>query len=145
MDKIVDQSFGINRQARAVMQYLDREPNFAEYREGQYRVNFVTRPWWNCRESGFVLSMQQSHYSGPWLHIAVYEHRNSDNICALRWETEREYMNHPLEDKNIWDNAYGGADKTKYDVAYSVGEGEVSQMADWVYSQFEEYYKPNKE
>ena len=144
MNSIIDFNFGVKNQARAVMHMLDREPDFADYDDGFYRVRIETRPWYNGRECGFVVSMGQHGYSGPYINIAVFEHRNSDNICALRWETDSSYYNHPLEDKNIFDVAYGGENKTKYDTAFSVPYGECGKIADWVYNQLKNFYKTEK-
>ena len=140
-NQLIDFTFGINNQALAVMHMLDRAPDFADYKDGFYQTYIKTVPWYNGRESGFVVSMKEHYYDGKCLHIAVFEHRNSDGLCALRWYTDSFYFNHPLEDKNIFDVAYGGENKTKYDLAFTVNYGECGKMADWVYSQLEEHYK----
>jgi hypothetical protein len=41
--------------------------------------------WENCREQGYVVSLRTKDYSKQ-LNIAWFEHRNSDNICAIEWE-----------------------------------------------------------
>lgn len=141
---IVDFNYGVKNQARSVMQMLDREPDFADYENGYYMVRITTRPWYNGRECGFVVSMKRDNaQKAKCLHIAVFEHRNSDNICALKWVTDSDYWNHPLEDPNIFDKAYQGKDK--YDVAYTVPYGESGKMAQWVYEQMELHYGPKKE
>lgn len=138
---IADFTFGVNNQAIAVLHMLDREPDFADYNDGFYQVTIRTRPWYNGRESGFVLSMHKDYKTT--LHIAVFEHRNSDNICALEWTTEHPYCNHPLEDANIFDKAYGGRDK--YGVDHSVSYGEAGKMANWVYGRMAQFYGPKNE
>lgn len=144
MNKIIDFQFGIKNQAWAVMHMLDREPDFADYENGNYNVYIKTLPWYNGREAGFVVSMKENGYTGKCVHIAVFEHRNSDEICALRWETDNFYFNHPLEDKNIFDIAYGGKNKTKYDLSKTVGYGKCGEMAEWVYEQLASFYKSKK-
>lgn len=147
MNTIADFTFGINHQALAVLHMLNREPDFADYRDGFYKVQFHTRPWYNGRERGVVISMSK-RYGGkddPVLHIAFFEHRNSDEICALKWQTERHYWNHPVEDPEIFNVAYGGKDKNKFDVAYSVHYGETGKMAQWIYEQFAAFYGPKEE
>lgn len=144
-DHIIDFTFGVGRQARSVMAYLDHEPHFATY-DSFYYVRIETRPWYNGREGGFVLSMQRmakekGEPKYKWLHIAVFEHRNSDNICALKWITDNGYWNHPLEDQNIFETAYGkGA--SKYDLAHQVGYGEAGKMAKWVFDEMATFYGP---
>ena len=119
------------------MCYLSQiEPEFADYENGYYKINLETKPWYNGRERGFVVSMSRKF--GRNIHIAVFEHRNSDDICALKWETEKPYWNHPLEDPNIFEKAYSG--KTKWDVAFTVKSGEIGKMADWVYKELKNFY-----
>ena len=140
-NNLVDISFGVDNQAMAVLHMLDRSPDFADYENGFYDVHITTKPWYNGRESGFVISMKDHGFDGKCIHIAVFEHRNSDNICALRWINDSYYFNHPLEDPNIFEVAYGGKNKTKYDVAFSVQCGECGKMSDWVYEQLTDFYK----
>jgi len=142
---IADPTFNIKAQVLAVMQLLaQRGPAFANYNKkyGDYRVYFETKPWYNGRERGLVITMGPRLIGGPYLHIAVFEHRNSDQLCTLRWETEHNYWNHPLEDPEIFEKAYHG--KTKYDTAASFGCGEIGKCADWVYGEFEDFYLENK-
>jgi hypothetical protein len=138
---MIDRKFNINQQALAVLEYLDREPNFLPYVNGRYSgASFYTKPWYNGRERGVVISMSMDN-GGKTINVAFFEHRNSDSICALRWETKQHYWNHPLEDVNIFGKAYGGGDK--WDVAHKVSYGEVSKMADWVYDEIEKFYNAN--
>jgi hypothetical protein len=144
VESIVDFSFGIDKQALAVLHMLDREPDFADYENGFYQVRTETRPWYNGRERGFVLSMSPDLIGvAPTVHIAVFEHRNHDGICALRWETAQMYFNHPLEDPEIFEKAYGPG-KGKWDVAFSVNYGEAGKMATWVYEQMAAFYKEKR-
>jgi len=146
MDAIVDTSFGLNSQVLAVAYYMSKmEPNFAEYKDGVYKIRLETKPWYNGRETGFVVSMCAKFFGNKFLHIACFEHRNSDNICLLKWETETAYWNHPLENPELFDLAYGGKDKTKYDVAASFGYGEVGDVANWIYNEMKEFYEETKE
>jgi len=139
---IVDTTFGVGNQALAVLHMLDREPAFADYSEPQhlYQVSFSTRPWYNGRERGICISMTNSYAkNNKYFHIAIFEHRNDYSICALTWETDKPYWNHPLEDKNLFEIAYKGKGKGCFD--FSVREGEIGKMADWVYEQLSHYYK----
>ena len=138
---LVDFTFGIKREALSVLHLLDREPDFADYDNGFYQIECETKPWYNGRERGFVLSSRHPRGCRV-LHIAVFEHRNSDALCALKWITDNNYWNHPLEDQNIFDKAYHGANK--WDVAHSVGWGESGKMANWVYREMKEFYLEEK-
>ena len=90
MNNIVDMTLGIKPQARAVMAYLsDMSPDFAEYENGHYNVSLETKPWYNGRERGFVVSMAPGmDYARPAINIAVFEHRTGDQICVLEWESD---------------------------------------------------------
>ena len=76
---LTDGRAGMNVQAFVLMQAMAHEtmdlpPSF-----------FIsTRPYSNCREMGFVIQLHRPK-ADP-LNLAFFEHRNSDNLCALRWE-----------------------------------------------------------
>ena len=142
MDEIADSTFGIDNQAMAILHFMqDTEPNFANYKNGFYTdVNFQTLPWYNGRERGIVISMSVSYQKH--IHIAFFEHRNSDSIHCLKWETDKPYCNHPLEDPNIFEVAYSG--NSKWDTSKSFLEGEIGKCADWIYGEFEDFYLAQK-
>lgn len=139
-DKMVDLTYGVNYQVLAIAQVLaNRAPDFAEYSEWHYQVMFNTYRWYNCREQGICLSMSPNPFSKPVLNIAIFEHRNSDEICCLKWETDHLYMNSPLEDKDIYQKAYHGGDK--FDVAASFKYLEIGKCVDWIYNEFDLFYQ----
>jgi hypothetical protein len=117
---------GANYQARAVLMYLqgishdleDPSPNVAR--------------WENCREQGYIVSIRTKNHNKQ-LNIIFFEHRNSDSICAVKWEqlstnsigiTNAEFI-------NIY--------KDKYDVSFSVSYGEIKEMAYWIHQQLEDF------
>jgi hypothetical protein len=137
---IADTTFGINSQALAVLALLaQQEPDFAEYDGANgYDVDFATKPWYNGRERGIMLSMTRPLITDKVLHIAVFEHRISDDICCLNWHTNSLYKNSP-DAENAIETAYG-KDKTKWDVAASFQTGEIGKCAQWVYDRMEHFY-----
>lgn len=138
-DRIGDVSLNINHQAWAVLHYLaGREPDFAEYKDGYYAIWLETAPWYNGRERGFVISMAKS-IGGKAIHIAFFEHRNSDSICALRCVTSDFGMNPPTLQSH--GEAFYPTDNKFDDIAFSVGPGEIGKMADWIYDQLKEHYQ----
>lgn len=140
--KIADKNFGINEQGLCVLQYLSNiSPDFAERSNGLSLVEFYTYPWYNGRERGIVISMSSNFLSGKVLNIAIYEHRNSDELCCLKWETDTIYWNHPLEDVNIFDKAYKG--KGKFDTDATFPYMSIKECGDWVYTTFKEFYLEN--
>ena len=141
-DKIIDTNFGIGNQPLAIINYMkDFTPEFANYKNGFFTdVSFTTLPWYNGREKGIVISM--SIYYEKNIHIAFFEHRNSDAIHCLKWETNRPYYNHPLEDPKIFDIAY--SNDSKWDTAKSFPVGEIGNCADWICDKFKNFYTSQK-
>jgi len=140
-DTIGDRTLGINDQARALLEYLgDMEPSFADYiKGGWYDVRLQTRPWYNGREHGFVVSMQCGLAGyGPAIHIAAFEHRNSDQICTLVWETSSFYWDGPVADDETLALAYHGGDKSA--VAQSFEYGNIGAAVTWIYDTLAEFY-----
>ena len=77
---LADGTAGMNMQAAALLTAMS-----------QYEISLpeqfylTTSPYCNCREMGFVLSIH-SWQSKPQTNIAFFEHRNSDQLCAIKWE-----------------------------------------------------------
>ena len=137
INNITDPAFGINNQALAVLHLLaDREPDFAEYGDGGYNVLLNTRPWYNGRERGILISMDSIGEMSKILHIAIFEHRNSDDICCLKWETDTMYLNYP--DDNAIDRAYKGQNKHYADASFKYGE--IGECANYIYDTLADYY-----
>jgi len=138
MQGITDPTFELNHQALAVLHYLAGiEPNFAEYKDGRYDFDAETKPWYNGRERGFILSTEPSWAKEPCLNIAVFEHRNSDQICTLKWETQRPYRNYP--DEKALKLAYPS--DGKWDVAATFDCGKIGECAEWIYNELKNFYK----
>lgn len=127
---------GANNQARAVLSMLQGF-NIEESWDDQfhrYKAEPMVSRWQNCREQGYVLSLVAP--AGT-LQIAWFEHRNSDDICAIKWE-QSSFPNSPT----IETADFGGACyKDKYDVSHSVGYGEIVKMADWIGEQLTAYWQ----
>ena len=105
----------------------------------RYEATPTIARWENCREQGYIVSMRSLDYSRQ-LHIAFFEHRNSDSICAVKWEQTS--LNTLTIDTAIFgDEVY----KDKYDVSKSVTWGQVKEMADWIIAQFEHFWRVSQE
>lgn len=88
---IGDLSFGLSKQALAVLQVLaNSEPTFASYNEKAraYDCWISTFPLYNGRECGFCLQMRRLPLQSaePALHIFIAECRNSDSLFVWHWE-----------------------------------------------------------
>lgn len=80
--------------------------------------------WENCREQGYVVYLRNK--AGKQLNIAFFEHRNSDNICAIRWEQGS------INSLSIDTAKFGDVYKDKYDVSKSVEWKEAHLLAKWI-------------
>jgi hypothetical protein len=146
MNGITDTTFGLNHQALSVLHLLSKiTPHFAFYNKDmhEYEVRFETKPWYNGRECGFMLSMGNGilgHRGKEIIHIAVFEHRNSDSICCLKWTNDSFYWNSYNGD---FSDAYQG--KNKWNVAFSANYGEIGKVAEWIMNTLEVFYSSNWE
>ena len=121
---------GANYQARTVLMIVQKfninnEP-------GEQNPMNLAEPkiarWENCREQGYVISLRSLNRKKQ-LNIAFFEHRNSDNICAVKWEQVT--TNAPTIDTAKFGDVY----KDKYDTSFDVGCHEFVKMADWITEQ----------
>lgn len=74
---IADPTLGLDSQARAVLAALSG----LEAPEG---IRTETAAWYNGRETGIVITATVGFGAGG-LHIAIFEHRNSDDIVVSHW------------------------------------------------------------
>lgn len=141
--EIVDLTFGINDQARAVLHMLsDRSPDFAEYENGFYKVWTQTRPWYNGREKGFVVSMQNmsKNSCSKAINIAVFEYRSADNLCVLSW-TDQFMYSPEIDFQGTLDKAYK-SESSEPDASFD--HGEIGKCADWIYEKLADHYRLTK-
>jgi hypothetical protein len=138
MNAIADLTLGMGSQARAVLQMLsDREPDFAEYAVGgRYRVHMETRPWYNGRERGFVLSMNDPSNQSDAIHIVIFEHRSGDHLVALSWTTEHIPSNGVVADDETLEMAYANYPEPDAEFPH----GRIGECADWIYERLESHY-----
>jgi hypothetical protein len=127
---------GADYQAKAVLAYLQIEPELdASYNKERhvYESDIQVGRWENCREQGYVLSLR---VEGSQLNIAFFEHRNSDSICAIRWEQCT--INTPtIETIQHAEGVY----ESKRDISFEVSWEEFRKMADWIKKELNNYYK----
>jgi len=121
--KVADINLGMTEQPIEILKILSNSEIDCDY-----SYDIKTRSWYNGRERGFVISAGKFLSTNP-IHIAVYEHRNSDNIGVLKWD-HHSYHNSPLEDKEIFDNAFPNKNSSKPFINFS--SGEYQKCADWI-------------
>ena len=123
--------------ARAVLAYLQHSDGIEESWDDKYK-EYKAKPkiarWGNCREQGYIISMRSADYNQQ-INITFFEHRNTDNICAVIW---KQRSINPL----TIDNAkFGNIYKTKYDTSFEVGYYEAFKMAEWITKQLINFWK----
>jgi len=126
---------GACHQARAVLAVLSSMYIEGSYQDGQYQAQPDVARWENCREQGYVISLKSEDYDQQ-LNIAFFEHRNSDEICAIKWEQRT--LNSPTIDTAVFNNQ---CYKDKYDVSYHVDHHEFSEIANWIQNKLEKFWR----
>lgn len=126
---------GANYQAKAVLAFIQRMTIEESWNDDtkQYDAKAKVARWENCREQGYVISLWNKN--SDQLNIAFFEHRNTDSICAVKWQQNS--INSPT----IGTAKFNGIYKDKWDLSHSVGYGEVLEMANWIEEQFTEFWK----
>lgn len=121
---------GADYQSRAVLMLVQGLLDDAYF---GYEKPTVAR-WSNCREQGYVISTHT--FKEKDMHIAFFQHRNSDSIHAVRWEEH--YMTNP---PTIETADFGDVYKDKFDTSFQVKPHEIEKMSSWIVAQLKEYYK----
>lgn len=129
---------GANYQARATLMFLQRNANIESSWNQEYKcynAEINVARWENCREQGYIVSLCSKKFGGgEQLNIAFFEHRNSDSICAVKWEQNS------INSITINNAVFGDAYKNKYDISHSVSCGEAYQMAEWITKELTEFW-----
>ena len=121
---------GACAQARATLMFLQRREieQSWEREQGRYLAEPKVARWENCREQGYIIRLRSKDYQKQ-LNIIFFEHRNSDSLCAVKWEQVS------MNSITIQNADFGNVYKDKYDVSHSVPYGQVSEMATWIHDQ----------
>lgn len=138
---MLNKNYGIGAQALAVQAYLNMfdgvEASWDKERKC-YLAEPKVAPWYNGRERGIVVYMVDQQWQRQ-INIAIYEHRNTDQICALMFEAKT-YGNPPtLAD------VPPGVYETKGDFTECWRYNEAYDAAEWVYEQLENFWVEAKE
>jgi hypothetical protein len=125
---------GANNQAQAVLALIgcfEIEDSWnPEYKT--YDADILVGRWENCREQGYVLSLRNKKYKQ--INVAFFEHRNSDEICAVVWDQNT--TNTP----NIDSANFGDVYKNKFDVSHLVKYGHIAEMAEYIKTRLIEHW-----
>lgn len=129
---------GADYQAKAVLAYLQDHGEIEESWNDEYKcydAEIQVARWMNGREQGYVVMLPSKDFQKQ-LNIAFFEHRNSDHICAVRWE-QCTFGDVPTIHTAEFKDAY----TTKWDVSKTVDPYQAEEMASWITDQFVEFWK----
>jgi hypothetical protein len=105
--------------------------------QGEYLAYPTYAEYWNGREQGYVISLQNLGFPLEQINIAFFEHRNSDDICMIVWE-EVTY-NPPTAQDLIDNNPEYAADK--YAVTKTFAWNQIAESAQWINNTLEEWWE----
>jgi len=105
-----------------------------------YEAEPRTDRWMNGREQGYVISMTVPSHNHPQINIAFFEHRNSDDIHALVFESKTIYGTAPTLGDIPTDHPYL---HDKYATQHKVNPGQFMEMAEWIIDKLNEFWKDN--
>ena len=130
---------GANWQAQAVLAYLRSagvnavgETWNSENKE--YDANIEVGRYENCREQGYIFSVR---YNGKQRNYAVYEHRNSDDLCVVVFDYKS--INTPNND--VVADAMGNC---KYNYTKSFKCGDIVACGDYITDDIYNFIDNNK-
>lgn len=133
---MLNKNYGIGAAALAVQAYIEAYDGVGpSWNSEQVRYDAEPRvaPWYNGRERGIVIYMSNRNHTDQ-INIAVYEHRNSDNICALMW---RQYTGiNPPSLATLPEDVF----KDKWDVTQSWSYNKAVDAASWVVEQLDHFW-----
>lgn len=125
---------GANWQAQAVLAYLRVTKNDAinnTWNEvfHKYDASVEVGRYENCREQGYIFSVR---YKGEQRNYAVYEHRNSDQLCVVVFDGST--INTPTNDMLF---EAMGDNKWNYTKAFAFGE--IVSCGDYIIDDIKEF------
>jgi hypothetical protein len=138
---MLNKNYGIGAAALAVQAYIEAQDGVeASWNSERHRYDAEPRvaPWYNGRERGIVIYLNNRNHTDQ-INIAVYEHRNSDNICALMW---RQYTGiNPPNLAILPEDVF----KDKWDVTESWSYYKAVDAAQWVVEQLNDFWRETEQ
>jgi len=125
---------GANWQAQAVLAYLRTTKNNAIdktwIKENKcYDASVEVGRYENCREQGYIFSVR---YKGEQRNYAVYEHRNSDQLCVVVFNGTT--INTPTNDM-----VFEAMGDNKWNFTKALGFGEIVSCGDYIVEDIKEF------
>lgn len=138
MNNLFIEPDNVNWQAHGVLAALRRFDGLEcswDSESSRYLAEPEVNAWFNGRERGYVVSLRSPDYRRKF-HIAFYEHRNSDSICAVAFE-KGGLINPPTINDIPKEHPFY---ESKWSYDFSVGCGEFIKMSDWIIDKLEEFW-----
>lgn len=139
MNNLFIEPDNVNWQAHGVLACLRRfdglECSWSK-ETSRYLARPEVNPWFNGRERGYVVTLRSDDYSRQ-LHIAFFEHRNSDSICAVMFEAAG-LINPPTINDIPKSHPYY---ESKWEYDFSVSVGKFIEMSDWIIDKLEDFWE----
>lgn len=127
---------GADGQSQAVLAYLRYIGDIDESWDAtlqRYTAKTIVYRWYNGREQGYVATMQNKLRRQ--INIVWFEHRNSDNIHAVKWLSDPSTKPPRLAD--IPEGVY----VDKFDTSWHVPPGDAYGMAKRIHAELVSHWR----
>lgn len=100
----------------------------------RYEAEPRVAEWYNGREAGYVIYMRSRHHNRQ-INIAFFEHRNSDDLCAVDWEGTT--LNPPTISEIPESCPYY---HSKYKYSFGVPYNRPFELAEWIVERLQAFW-----
>lgn len=98
-----------------------------------YKADIKIARWENCREQGYIVYLRNEKHNQ--LNIAFFEHRNSDELCAVKW-IQSSVNSLTIETADFNKKVY----KDKYDISVSFSYNQAYELAEWIFNELTKHW-----
>lgn len=99
-----------------------------------YEADIKVARWENGREQGYIVYLINKN--NEQLNIAFFEHRNSDNLCAVKW-IQNSINSLTIENADFKNKVY----RDKWDVSVSFNYNQAYELAEWLFNELTKHWK----
>lgn len=99
-----------------------------------YEADIQVARWENYREQGYIVYLINKN--NDQLNIAFFEHRNSDNLCAVKW-IQNSINSLTIENADFKNKVY----RDKWDVSVSFKYNQAYELAEWLFNELTKHWK----
>lgn len=98
-----------------------------------YKADIKIARWENCREQGYIVYLRNEKHNQ--LNIAFFEHRNSDELCAIKW-IQNSINSLTIDTADFKNEVY----KDKYDVSVSFKYNQAYKLSKWIFDELTKHW-----